>query len=154
MLSEEFIKLKNPVKANIEPGVKLIPSDEYRKMKEMFREYPALAFVRDVSPPETCRTYFITNTRGENAIHPTNLAKMLELSNRYLREAEMHGLTGVIILDGIEYLTIYNGITAVVKFLAILRDMVVVRNGSLLVVVDEAAWEKKYRTIRRILLGE
>lgn len=32
--------------------------------------------------------------------------------------------------------------------------MVVVRNGSLLVVVDEAAWEKKYRTIRRILLGE
>lgn len=80
---------------------------------------------------------------------------MLELSNRYLREAEMHGLTGVIILDGIEYLTIYNGITAVVKFLAILRDMVVVRNGSLLVVVDEAAWEKKeYRTIRRILLGE
>ncbi len=49
---------------------------------------------------------------------------------------------GVILLDGVEYLISHNGFDKVVKFLQVLRDKVVVRNGMLLCPVDPRSFEE------------
>jgi hypothetical protein len=154
VLSREFTNLNGAIRLEIEPGIELVSSNEYRRVKEDLKGYPVLAFIRELTPPDKWKAYFLTSLPGKDTIAPTNLPRILELAGRYLREAEMRGVTGVVVVDGIEYLVIHNGITAVTKFLGTLRDLVIMREGRLIVVVDETALEKKdYLTIRRVLIG-
>ena len=154
VLSSEFMNLAGTIRFEIDPGIELVSSSEYRKVKEDLKGYPVLAFIRELTPPDEWKAYFLTSLPGRDTIAPTNLPRILELSGRYLREAEMRGVTGVVVIDGIEYLVIHNGTTAVTKFLGTLRDLVILRDGRLIVVVDETALEKKdYLTIKRVLIG-
>lgn len=154
VLSEEFIKLEGPLRLNIKPGIEIISAEGYRKLKEELNGYPVLAFIRELTPPERWNAYFLTSIPGENTIPPTHLPKILELSARYLRESNAKGLIGVIVLDGVEYLIIHNGITAVTKFAGALRDITLLRKGRLVVVLEESALDRKdYLTIKRVLAG-
>nr|WP_240924288.1 DUF835 domain-containing protein [Thermococcus sp. 21S7] len=155
VLSREFINLKGTVRINVDPGIELVSSNAYRRVKDDLKGYPVLAFIRELTPPKEWKAYFLTSLPGKDTITPTNLPRILELSGRYLREAGMQGITGVVVIDGIEYLVIHNGITAVTKFLGTLRDLVILQDGRLIVVVDETAMERKdYRIIKRVLIGE
>ncbi|MCD6372204.1 MAG: DUF835 domain-containing protein [Thermococcus sp.] len=154
VFTEEFIKVeKPPVEINFTPGVMMVSPEDYSKIKEMLKEVPALAFVRDLNVPEAWNAFFITNTgKGSSSIPPTNLARILDMATRYLREANEKGVTGVIVVDCPEYLKAYNRFETLAKFLASLKDSAVLHNGVLVLITDEGAWEKReFEMLKRIL---
>jgi len=143
-------------KVDIKPGAMVVDPGEYRQLKEKLRDMPVLAFVRDISDvPEKWQTYFVTTVpfRGDfKTINPTNLAKMTELSYQYLESFAQSGGQGVIVIDCFEYLTIYNQWESLMKFMAKLRDFVIVNRGTLIVVVDRDSLEpQKYSQLRKLL---
>ncbi|NJE05842.1 DUF835 domain-containing protein [Thermococcus sp. M36] len=155
VLSEEFIGHITLPKKEVLPGVKLIGLEEYQKVKRDLRGYPVLAFTREHGLPPGWKWYLLTNIEGENTISPTNLPKILSLSQRYLLESETLGITGVVVLDCVEYLIVHNGMTSVLKFMATLRDLVVLKGGTFIVVLDEGTLNRReYITIRRVLTGD
>lgn len=143
---EEFIKLKfekPAVELHLKPGIMMITSREYLQVKENLKEVPVLAFVRNLEVPETWKKFFITNATEQNAISPTNLAKMAEMASRYFREAHEKGFEGVVLIDCPEYLKTYNGFDALVKFLASLKDYATFYEGVLILVMEKNAWGEK-----------
>ncbi len=150
--SERFIKKRPTV--TVEPGVMLINSREYGKILESLREYPVLAFLRKPVEFPAWKVYMITTVEEKMTVHPRNLAKMSELVSRYLNEANSKGVTGVVILDGLEFLIIHNGLQPVLRFLATLRDMAIVKRALLIVVLEEYSWNPKELAILRRVLEE
>ncbi|WP_297436534.1 DUF835 domain-containing protein [Thermococcus sp.] len=150
MSSESFMNVK-PVEASetpIEPGVMIINTEEYGKIKDKLKDVPVLAFIRDVTDvPKAWRFYFVTtvpfNDKIKETIIPTNLARITEVSYRYLQETSKAGGRGIVLMDCIEYLLVYNPPDSVMKFLAKLRDFVVVNNGTLILVVDNMSLGEK-----------
>ncbi|WP_297551192.1 DUF835 domain-containing protein [Thermococcus sp.] len=147
VLSESFIKKKPKIK--VEPGIKIITSEDYKAVANSLKEYPVLAFLRKPVEFPSWTVYMITSISGEMKIHPTNLARISEIVSRYLQEANSSGITGVVILDGLEFLVTYNGLQPVLKFLATLRDMAFVNNALLVVVLDEGSWDERERAMLR-----
>lgn len=154
VFTAEFIKVEKPrVEIDFTPGVMIVSPEEYPAIKEKLKEVPALAFVRDVNVPEVWNRFFVTTSGKDNAIPPTNLAKILDITTRYLREANEKGFHGVVVVDCLEYLKTYNGFEAISKFLASLRDSTVLHNGVLILVVEENAWETKELGMLKRILG-
>jgi len=90
---------------------------------------------------------------GRKIIYPTDLYKITDLVFRYLTEAKNKGVKGVVVLEGLEFLRVYNDFEAVAKIIASVRDYVLSHDGALIVVLDEKAWdEKELNTLKRILL--
>ncbi|AHF79433.1 DUF835 domain-containing protein [Thermococcus paralvinellae] len=152
----ELLKKDNDEqKIEVNTGVLIVDESEYRQIKESIRDFEVLAFLRDISDvPEKWEAYFITNIPGKNmkTISPTNLAKMAELANRYLRATAMINQQGVIVIDCLEYLIMYNSFESIVKFLSSLRDFVIIYKGSLIIVTNPSAWSKKeWMLLKRLL---
>jgi len=153
VLSERFIGTKPTVE--VKPGVRLLTRKNYERVVEGLKDYPVLAFLREPAPFPAWTGYMLTAVSGEMRIHPTNLARMSEIVSRYLREASAQDVTGVVVIDGVEFLVTYNGLQPVLKFLATLRDMALVNNALLLVFVEESAWNpKELSMLKRIFAGE
>ncbi len=124
-----------PQELDIKPGVLLIDVSEYRKIKEQLSEFPALAFLRDISDaPNAWQAYFVTavpfKDSSDRVIPPTSLAKMTELAFQYFESFKKAGGGGVVILDCIEYLMVYNNWDSLMKFLSKLRDFAIVSGGG------------------------
>ncbi len=154
VLSTNFIGPNERPSISVEPGIKLASVEEYQNIKGELAGYPVLAFIRELTPPDRWKAYFITSIPGENTIPPTNLPRILELAAKYLRESEVKGITGVVVIDGVEYLIVHNGIVSVTRFLGALRDLALLRNGRLIVVIDGSALERRdYLRIKRVLEG-
>lgn len=149
--SREFLFFEEPVelKVVLEPGARLITPNEYEQIKETLKDYPVLAFVRSLNVPEKWNAYYLSTEERENRISPTNLAYMAQMTSEYFREAKEKGLEGVVIIDCLEYLAMYNGFESIVKFLAALKDFALINNGVLLVVIEEDAWSKRQLAILR-----
>ncbi|RLF74756.1 hypothetical protein DRN39_08210 [Thermococci archaeon] len=142
--TEKFIKFEKPsVELHFKPGVMIITSQEYLRVKETLKDVPVLAFVRNLEVPETWKMFFITNTTEHDAISPTNLGKMAEMASSYFKEAHEKGFEGVVLIDCPEYLKTYNGFDALVKFLASLKDFAIFYGGVLILVMEKNAWEEK-----------
>ena len=148
--SEPFLKQgANKVpKINLKTGVMLLNSKEYHELKNSLKEIPALAFLRDVvDVPEKWSCYFVTTVpfqgKFKNTISPTDLGRMTELSYRYFEELSKSNRRGVVIIDCLEYLTVYNSPESMMKFLSKLRDFAVVTNGTLILVVEEESLDKR-----------
>ncbi len=137
--------------APLEPGAKIVTPKEYQEVKEDLKDYPVLAFVRDLRVPEKWNAFYVSNAVRERAVSPTNLPYIIQVTSDYFREAKEKGIEGVVVIDCLEYLLLYNGFEAVVKFLATLVDLAIVNNGVLYVVVDNETLEKRqFATLRRI----
>ncbi|WP_283218005.1 DUF835 domain-containing protein, partial [Thermococcus sibiricus] len=145
--SEEFLRLKTMEihEVEIEPGVRIINQEEYKKIKEKLKDVPVLAFVRALNNiPENWTYYFVTTATKESkveAISPMNLERMTELSYKYLKAMEEAGSRGIILIDCLEYLIMYNEFTSVIKFLNKLKDFVVSHKGTLILVAERDAFE-------------
>ncbi|WP_158295413.1 DUF835 domain-containing protein [Pyrococcus furiosus] len=62
------------------------------------------------------------------------------------------GIQGIVVIEGIEYLKMYNEFSAIAKMLATVRDYVISHQGGLIVVVDKKALdEREYALLRRVL---
>ncbi len=158
--SEPFLKRgqgKIP-KIDLKPGVILLNSGEYQKLKSSLKDVPALAFLRDVMDvSEKWDYYFVTTVpfqgRFKNTISPTNLGKMTELTYRYFEEFSKSGHHGVVIIDCLEYLTVYNSSESIMKFLSKLRDFAIVNKGTLILVLEEESLDKRIFTQLKKLVG-
>lgn len=142
-------------KIEVNTGVLIVDESEYRQIKELIRDFEVLAFLRDISDvPEKWEAYFITSITGKDVktISPTNLPKIVELANRYLRVTATINQQGIIVIDCLEYLIMYNSFEAIVKFLSSLRDFVILYNGSLILVTNPSAWSKKEWVLLKRLL--
>ncbi|MCO6040863.1 DUF835 domain-containing protein [Thermococcus alcaliphilus] len=153
VFTEEFIRIERPpVEMYLKPGVMIIKPEEYNTIKEKLEKVPVLAFVRSLHVPESWNAFFITTTGERNSIFPTDLAKIVDITVRYLREAKEKGFEGIIVIDCPEYLKTYNGFEALVKFLASLKDFTLLYNGVLILVIEEEAWEKReLKILKRVL---
>lgn len=134
-------------------GVHLESPEEFENLKESLKDYPVLAFMRGLNSPEGWTTYKFSTIEGENVIYPTDLYKITDFVFRYLAEAKNKGVKGVVVLEGLEFLRVYNDFKAVAKMIASVRDYVLSYEGALIVVLDEKAWdEKELNTLKRMLL--
>ncbi|WP_367883255.1 DUF835 domain-containing protein [Thermococcus peptonophilus] len=128
---EEFLRphleTAKPLK-EIEPGLILLSPKEYRNLLSELQELPLIAFTRSLNKvPEKWMVYTISQIEHKRTIQPTNLSKITEIVNRYLKTV---GKGGVVLIDGIEYISMYNGFEAVAKWLSTLRDIAYVNDGN------------------------
>nr|WP_240922809.1 DUF835 domain-containing protein [Thermococcus sp. Bubb.Bath] len=55
-------------------------------------------------------------------------------------------------IDGIEYLNMYNGFEAIAKFLSTIRDVAYINEGSIIVVTEENTWsEREWKLLMRLV---
>ncbi|NJE61291.1 DUF835 domain-containing protein [Thermococcus sp. 21S7] len=157
--SESFTPQKGKVTApvDLKPGVMIVNGKEYQAIKEKLKDRPVLAFVRDVTQvPDGWQYYFVTTIPFQgtfkDTIDPTNLTRMTELSYKYLDGLARVGDRGVVIIDCLEYLAVYNPWESLLKFLSKLRDFVVVNNGTLILVAEKTSFEpRQYAQLRKLM---
>jgi len=149
--SREFLFFEEPVEVKVvlEPGARLITPKEYEQIKKNLKDYPVLTFVRSLDVPGKWKVYYLSTEEQEGRLSPTNLAYMAQITSEYFREAKEKGLEGVVIIDCLEYLSMYNGFNSIAKFLATLKDFALINSGVLLVVIEEEAWDKRQLAILR-----
>lgn len=141
---EEFLRTpsetQKPLK-EVKSGLTILSPEEYRKLLTVLKDRPLLAFVRNPGEtPEQWMVYTLSQVEHERTVPPTNLPKITEIINRYLRTS---GEGSVVLIDGIEYIHMYNGFDAVAKWMSTLRDIAYLTRGSVVVVADKRAWEEK-----------
>jgi len=150
----EVFEIKEPrTHIEIQSEVRIIDPGHAKDFKKQFEEYPVLAFVRNIEAPKGWRVYRITNIGGQGNVSPTNLPKILETTVDYVHSIGNSDLKPVVVLEGLEYLKLYNEFKALAKFLASLRDYVTLSNGKLLLILEKDAWEEReLKTLERLLM--
>ncbi|WP_456365063.1 DUF835 domain-containing protein [Thermococcus sp.] len=124
-------------------GVFLVPP-KYEELKSLLKGFKVLAVTRTPSHYAEAGIPYIWITpvgSGENTIDPRALAPLLQK----LVDSVEPGT--VVILDGIEYLIIENGFNSVFRFLTNLKDRLLLKGVSLLVVVDPMTFDEKQLSI-------
>ena len=164
VLSPRFTKLyevskeSKRMKIDIKPGVLIVNQNEYKQLEAKLKEMPALAFLRNITNvPEKWEYFFVTTVIKDNTrkvVSPTDLPKITELVYRYLKAAADANTPGIIIIDCLEYLLVYNEPTSVMKFLTKLRDLILVHKGTLILVAEKSALGDKNWALLTKLLGD
>ncbi|QDA30649.1 DUF835 domain-containing protein [Thermococcus indicus] len=116
-------------------------------------EFPVLAFARRSDLPPKWEIHPLTTIDGPGTIGPTQLHRIVERTRAYLMKAHRENITGVVVLEGLEYLIMYNDFRSVLKFLATLSDYISLYRGMLLIVLDEKSLDETERKILRQVLG-
>ncbi|WP_175059695.1 DUF835 domain-containing protein [Thermococcus sp. 2319x1] len=154
VFSPRFIKRYEA--ESIEPlelgGVRILSPEEFKQIKTQLEDYPVLAFLRNLNPSEKWNSFSFTTMETPNRIHPTDLYKITDMVNRYIFETKRSNLRGIVLIEGLEFLRLYNEFPSIAKMLSAVRDHVISNNGALVVVADKSAWdEREWNTLRRIL---
>lgn len=77
-------------------------------------------------------------------INPTDLATLINAIKDFLTETKSEG---VILIDGIEYLSVHNGPEAVAKMIQSLNEFVVLQNARLIITLNPKGIDKKIMTV-------
>lgn len=85
---------------------------------------------------ETVQAY--PASKGVEYVSPNNLAHLASSVREFLGKGD-----GVVIIEGLEYLTTQNDFKSVLKFIQLINEQVVLDKGYLLVPVDEATMDSK-----------
>ena len=144
------IELIIPEKTANKKGLKKVNVVNKKKAREIlakFESFPVLAFVRERGYPKQWNVYTVTNTPMEKAISPTNLALISELCVRYMKEAREKGSSGVIYINCLEYLRIYNSFNSLLRILHALRDYAIVFNGTVIIEIEDEVWDERERIL-------
>ncbi len=84
--------------------------------------------------------FWLTKINGKNTIHPHRLEYLLQSLVDFMRSTD---LPKVILIEGVEYLTIENEFPSVFKFLTSLKDYAQIHNTIILVPVDTEFFSEK-----------
>ncbi|BAD84566.1 hypothetical protein, conserved, DUF835 family (C-terminus) [Thermococcus kodakarensis KOD1] len=76
---------------------------------------------------------------------PRELHRILEGIVEHLK----HNPDVPVIIDCLEYLTVYNGFESVLKFLHLVRDYAILTSGRVYLVTDPMAWDPKQMALLR-----
>ncbi|WP_297072995.1 DUF835 domain-containing protein [Thermococcus sp.] len=136
----------------VRKGVFLISPSEFSNYVEALSDFPVLAFTRRRDFPEAWEVHLLTAVEGAGNVGPTQLHRIIEKTRSYLAEAHREEVIGVVVIEGLEYLLMYNDFRSVLKFLATLSDYVALYGGMLVLVFDEKSLEEKQlKTLRQVL---
>jgi len=80
-----------------------------------------------------------TTSKGVEYVSPNNLAHLASSIREFLSKGE----NGVVIIEGLEYLTTQNDFKSVLRFIQLVNEQVVLDKGYLLMPVDESAMDPK-----------
>ncbi|NJE00491.1 DUF835 domain-containing protein [Thermococcus sp. JdF3] len=153
VLSERFRHVGKTIGPDvIKKGVFIVPPDRFASYIEALSEFPVLAFTRKRDLPDKWEVHSLTTIEEPGNIGPTQLHRIIERTRSYLAEAHREGVTGVVVIEGLEYLMMYDDFRSLMKFLATLSDYVTLYGGMLLLVLDERSpSEKQLKTLRQVL---
>ncbi|MDK2869767.1 MAG: hypothetical protein PWP39_1002 [Pyrococcus sp.] len=134
---EEKRALKLPIPHNI----LILNRNSALELLRALKEVPKLIITR-IPPdewPDVAYTEYIWLSRveGPNSVSPTALHVIIERAKTFLDENS----GGVIYVDGIEYIMLYEEFKSVAKFLLTLKDIAVVKEGHLILHVDPKTLE-------------
>lgn len=136
----------------VRKGVFLISPGEFNNYVEALSDFPVLAFARRRDLPEAWEVHLLTTVEGAGNVGPTQLHRIIEKTRSYLAEAHREEVIGVVVIESLEYLLMYNDFRSVLKFLATLSDYVVLYGGMLVLVFDEKSLEERQlKTLRQVL---
>lgn len=79
------------------------------------------------------------SSKGVEYVSPNNLAHLASSIREFLAK----GPDGVVIIEGLEYLTTQNDFKSVLKFIQLVNEQVVLDKGYLIIPVDEATMDTK-----------
>ncbi|GAB6134866.1 DUF835 domain-containing protein [Thermococcus prieurii] len=157
VLSERFRNIVEAEKPEVvKKGVFIVSPDRFKAYVEALSDFPVLAFARRSDFPERWEVHLLTTVEGPGNIGPTQLHRIIERTRSYLAEAHRENVTGVVVIEGLEYLMMYNDFRSVLKFLATLSDYIALYGGMLVLVLDEKSFdERQLKTLRQVLnVGE
>ncbi|MEO2152160.1 MAG: DUF835 domain-containing protein [Thermococcus sp.] len=157
VFSERFRYLVEAEKPEVvKKGVFIVSPDRFKAYVEALSDFPVLAFARRSDFPERWEVHLLTTVEGPGNIGPTQLHRIIERTRSYLAEAHRENVTGVVVIEGLEYLMMYNDFRSVLKFLATLADYIALYGGMLVLVLDEKSFdERQLKTLRQVLnVGE
>ena len=153
VFSERFRAVeKAPRPEIIKRGVYLVPPERLKHYVEALSDFPVLAFARRSDFPEKWEVHLLTTVEGPGNIGPTQLHRIIDRVRSYLAEAHRENATGVVLIDGLEYLLMYNDFRSVLRLLATLADYMALYGGMLIVVLDERSLdERQLKTLKQVL---
>lgn len=82
------------------------------------------------------RSLWLSRIEVPDAVDPTRLHVIMDEVLKFIREKKGNV---IVILDGLEYLLLHNEFRSVMKFLAALKDYILLNNSLLLVALEEKA---------------
>ncbi|WP_288073117.1 DUF835 domain-containing protein [Pyrococcus sp.] len=134
------------------PGVQIVSPEDFENIRRELENLPVLAFLRSLKPADNWHFFTFTTAQVQNGIQPTDLYKVPEIVRRYVLETSDKGIQSVVVIEGVEYLKIYNEFSAIAKMLGAVRDYIIFHQGVLIVVVDKMTLdEREYALLRRVL---
>ncbi len=80
-----------------------------------------------------------SETKGVEFVSPNNLAHLASAVRDFLSK----GPEGVVIVEGLEYLTTQNDFKSVLKFIQLINEQIVLDKGYLIMPVDESTMDPK-----------
>lgn len=103
-----------------------------------------LVITRDIEKYKeiTPHLVWVTNV-PEKGVNPTALHVLLDLSIRFANEND----NALIILDCLEFLILYNGFESTFKFLLSLKDNLLIRGATLVIIVKPETLTKQQLTL-------
>lgn len=89
--------------------------------------------------PGELRVIWLSTTLGKDYVDPHNLGSLTNTINRFVED----GSRTVILLDGLEYLTVNNDFSRLLKFIEYINEIVMQKKSLLLMSIDQRALEEK-----------
>ncbi len=106
--------------------------------------------VREQLGLEGLEVRWLSTNMTNEAISPVHLERIIYAIGDHLEKQDK----GVVLLDGLEYLVVHNNFSKVLKFVHSLQDQVAIKNGTLLVPVNETAiGEEHLALLKRDMLS-
>jgi len=93
--------------------------------------------------PDRWKRVLVASAAG--FLGPRELPKLREVIVNYLRNKP----GGAVVIDCPEYLAVYNGFTALMRFLHAIRDYAILYKGKVYLITGETAWDRKEYAILR-----
>ena len=151
---EEEDEIEEKMRFTLEKGIcYILDSDDYSKGFEIFidhvrhkkhglcvsRQNPLK--IRSKFGIEKTPIIWLTKSDSinEKCISPEDLTKLDSTIKNFVKEAD----DGIVIFEGLEYLSIHNNFNSVIKFTNSLTDALAQASSRLLVLIDSKAFESK-----------
>ena len=135
-------------------GLVLVEDRTLKSLLEKYRDAPLLLLTRkDGEFPKNWSVFKVSSVSSGNSIPPTALEKLRHIIVQYLVEAKKSGSRGLVVIDCLDFLLLYNDKLAVLKFLGDVRDHAIVNDGVVFVAVSESIDEHMRRLIEKLSDG-
>ncbi|AMQ18826.1 DUF835 domain-containing protein [Thermococcus peptonophilus] len=126
-------------------GTHIVTDTDVSNVLKLIRGKKAIALTRN---PESFKEIgvpylWLSKVPSENAIDPLRLPAIL---HKLIENADKDT---VVIVEGLEYLVLENGFNSVMKFLTTLKDNLLVKGATLVVIVDPRALEPSQMAVLR-----